>query len=100
MVSGASSSGKPPERLSRATAEQLFLALRLSYIDNLAGAHPSLPVLMDDVLVNFDDDRRWAAARVITEFAASRQVVYFTCHPATAEAFAEAAGDHTRIDMN
>ena len=99
LVSGAASSGKPPERLSRATAEQLFLALRLSYIDNLAGAHPSLPVLMDDVLVNFDDERRWAAARVISEFADHRQVIFFTCHPGTAEAFAKAAGDLTMIEL-
>jgi uncharacterized protein YhaN len=100
LVSGASSSGKPPERLSRATAEQLFLALRLSYIDNLAGAHPSLPVLMDDVLVNFDNERRRAAAQVVAEFAAHRQVIYFTCHPATAEAFAESAGEHTRLELS
>ena len=100
LVSGSASSGKAPERLSRATAEQLFLALRLSYIDNLAGAHPSLPVLMDDVLVNFDDERRWAAAQVIAEFAARRQVIFFTCHPATAEAFAEAAGEHTRLELD
>jgi uncharacterized protein YhaN len=99
LVSGAASSGKAPERLSRATAEQLFLALRLSYIDNLAGAHPSLPVLMDDVLVNFDDERRWAAARVIAEFAAHRQVVYFTCHPATAETFVKAAGELTMVEL-
>ncbi len=99
LVSGAASTGKAPDRLSRATAEQLFLALRLSYIDNLAGAHPALPVLMDDVLVNFDDERRWAAARVIAEFAARRQVVYFTCHPATAETFVEAAGELTMVEM-
>ena len=98
LVSGDLSSGKPPERLSRATAEQLFLALRLSYIDNLAGAHPSLPVLMDDVLVNFDDERRQAASQAIVEFAARRQVIYFTCHPATAETFA-AAGKHTRLEL-
>jgi uncharacterized protein YhaN len=99
LVSGVASSGKPPERLSRATAEQLFLALRLSYIEHLAGAHPSLPVLMDDVLVNFDDERRSAAARVIAEFAASRQVIYFTCHPATAAAFQEASVEHTTLEM-
>lgn len=99
LVSGASSAGKPPERLSRATAEQLFLALRLSYIDNLAGAHPSLPVLMDDVLVNFDDERRQVAAGVIGEFAAHRQVVYFTCHPATAETFVKATGELTMLEM-
>ena len=40
-------------------------------------------VTLDDhtVDVNFDDERRSAAARVIAEFAASRQVIYFTCHP-------------------
>jgi len=99
LVSGSSATGKPPERLSRATAEQLFLALRLSYIDNLAGAHPALPVLMDDVLVNFDDERRQAAAQAIAEFSARRQVVYFTCHPATAEAFVKAADDVTMLEM-
>jgi len=71
----------------------------LSYIDNLAGAHPSLPVLMDDVLVNFDDERRWAAAQVIAEFAARRQVIFFTCHPATAETFEKAADELTMVEM-
>jgi len=99
VVSGAASSGKPPERLSRATAEQLFLALRLSYIENLAGAHPALPVLMDDVLVNFDDERRRAATRVIGEFALGRQVVYFTCHPATVAAFAESGGEVATVEI-
>ena len=99
LVSGVASSGKAPNRLSRATSEQLFLALRLSYIDNLAGAHPSLPVLMDDVLVNFDEERRLAAAGVISEFAARRQVVFFTCHPETAAAFQEAAGEHTMLEL-
>jgi uncharacterized protein YhaN len=100
LVSGATSSGKGPDRLSRATAEQLFLALRLSYIGNLADAHPSLPVLMDDVLVNFDDERRSAAAEVIAEFAARRQVIYFTCHPATAETFAKAAAELTMVELS
>lgn len=98
-VSGASSSGKAPEHLSRATAEQLFLALRLSYLENLAGAHTALPVLMDDVLVNFDDERRRAAVGAIADFARNRQVVFFTCHPATAEAFMETAGEHTTLEL-
>ncbi len=98
-VTDGAAVGKPPEQLSRATAEQLFLALRLSYIENLAGAHPALPVLMDDVLVNFDDERRRAAARVIADFAGSRQVVFFTCHPATVEVFAAEAGEHTRLEL-
>lgn len=98
-VAAGDGAAKPPERLSRATAEQLFLALRLSYIEHLAGAHQALPVLMDDVLVNFDDERRAAAVDVISEFAAGRQVVFFTCHQATADAFSDASGDHTVLTL-
>jgi uncharacterized protein YhaN len=99
VVSGEQGLGMSPEQLSRATAEQLFLALRLSYIENLAGAHTALPVLMDDILVNFDRERRLAAIRVIAEFAEARQVVFFTCHSQTAEAFVAAAPAFTALEL-
>ena len=98
-VAGGSGAGKDPEKLSRGTAEQLFLALRLSYIENLAGAHPALPVIMDDVLVNFDDSRRHIAFKVIADFARNRQVIFFTCHSATVAAFKKAAPECTLIEM-
>ena len=42
---------------------------------------------MDDVLVNFDDEgRQAAAAAAIAEFAKERQVVFFTCHDRVADA--------------
>jgi uncharacterized protein YhaN len=99
VVSDGKGTGKRPEKLSRATAEQLFLALRLSYIENLANAHPALPVIMDDVLVNFDDDRRMVAIKVIADFARTRQVIFFTCHTATVSAFKKAAPKSTVIEM-
>lgn len=74
-----------PARLSRGTAEQLYLALRIGLIDQLGEVGASLPVLMDDVLVNFSPDRVEPAARAIVELARRRQVVFFTCHPATAD---------------
>ncbi len=99
IVSDGSGTGKEPGKLSRATAEQLFLALRLSYVENLANAHPALPVIMDDVLVNFDDTRRMAAVKVISEFSANRQVIFFTCHTATVDAFKKAAPKGNVIGM-
>jgi len=36
---------------------------------------------------------------VIAEFAGRRQVVYFTCHPATAETFVKATDELTMIEM-
>jgi len=99
-VAAAGGVGKVPQSLSRGTAEQLYLALRLSYIEHLAGAHPALPVLMDDVLVNFDGGRRWTAAGLIADFAATRQVIFFTCHESTAKALRGAAGACTALSLD
>ena len=64
------------------------------------GEFVRLPVLMDDILVNFDDDGRQAeAARAIAAFARQRQVILFTCHHATAALFAEVDPDHTRLTL-
>ncbi|MEG2005083.1 MAG: hypothetical protein RR014_03510, partial [Bilophila sp.] len=81
--------GEPvsPDVLSRGTQEQLYLALRLAYIRNHATQAVPLPVIMDDVLVNFDPDRadRTALALAgLTEPEANtpgHQVLFFTCHP-------------------
>ena len=69
------------DALSRGCREQLFLSLRLALIDLYARNGVHLPVVLDDVLVNFDDERATAAARVIQQFASGeRQVFVFTCH--------------------
>ncbi|MBQ7695004.1 MAG: AAA family ATPase [Lentisphaeria bacterium] len=69
------------DELSRGTREQLFLALRLALILSLdTGAEP-LPVVLDDVLVDFDPERKRAARRELAGFAAERQVIIFECDP-------------------
>jgi len=85
--------------LSAGTADQLYLALRIGLVAQLGEVGASLPVLMDDVLVNFDPPRKRGAVRAIAELASTRQVVFFTCHPDTAALFAEAAPGHVRLEM-
>ncbi len=71
-----------PAALSTGTREQLYLAVRLAYVDQYcAGAEP-LPLVLDDVLVNFDDDRATATLAVLGQFAAEgrAQVLLLTCH--------------------
>lgn len=85
--------------LSRGTAEQLYLAIRLGLIARLGDVGASLPVLMDDVLVNFDPERRQGAAEAIAQLASGRQIIFFTCHPETAAVFSEVAGSHTLIQL-
>ncbi|RAP78009.1 AAA family ATPase [Paenibacillus montanisoli] len=65
--------------LSRGTAEQLYLAMRLALGDEASAAH-ELPLLLDDPLVNFDLARQKAAIEVLSELAGRRQLVLFTCH--------------------
>jgi uncharacterized protein YhaN len=73
------------EELSRGTGEQLYLALRFGLIEEFARHAEPLPVVMDDILVNFDADRAARAASAIRDLAERHQVLYFTCHPWTAE---------------
>lgn len=73
------------DALSEGTADQVFLALRLAGIeqlqaDRVAGGLPPVPVVLDDVLMTFDDDRARAALRVLAEPADGRQVLLFTHH--------------------
>ncbi len=57
------------EMLSSGTREQLFLALRLALADAFARRGIELPLVLDDVLVNFDVIRSRAAALVLRDFA-------------------------------
>lgn len=79
-----------PRHLSLGTCQQLYLALRVALLLTAEGTGKRIPVLADDILVNFDTERRRGAARVLAELARHRQVVVFTCHQETVEALREA----------
>ncbi len=78
------------EMLSRGTREQLFLSLRMALAAGYARRGAALPMVLDDVLVNFDADRAAAAAAVLRNFSqAGHQLLVFTCHEHIAKIFAE-----------
>lgn len=66
--------------LSDGTREQLFLAIRLALVEILANEGIQLPMVLDDICVNFDEERTEAAVATILEFSQQRQVLFFTCH--------------------
>jgi uncharacterized protein YhaN len=82
------------DELSRGTAEQLYLALRFGLIEEFARTAEPLPVVMDDILVNFDAERATRAAAAIRDLAERHQVLYFTCHRQVATLL-DPAGDRT-----
>ena len=67
---------------SDGTMDQLYLALRLAVAEELT---PNAPLILDDVLVRFDDKRMTAAVDVLKDMAENRQIILFTCQGREAE---------------
>ena len=68
---------RPAAAMSCGTADQMYLALRLAMCARLLPE--DAPLVLDDALVNFDDERARAAIDLLTELAKNRQVILFTC---------------------
>ena len=61
---------------SDGTIDQMYLALRLAVAEELT---PDAPLVLDDALVRFDDERLSTALNILQEMAENKQVILFTC---------------------
>lgn len=78
----------PAELLSGGTREQLFLAIRLAMVRDFARQGIELPMILDDVTVNFDQQRAEAAVETLMDFAKDgQQLLVFTSHLHFAQMF-------------
>jgi uncharacterized protein YhaN len=79
----AAAAGQPvfQRQMSEGTNDQVYLALRLAALEHghEQGAEP-LPLVLDDGLVHFDDDRTRAMLDVLADVSARMQVIVFTHH--------------------
>lgn len=66
--------------MSDGTRDQLFLALRLAHVANHCAASEACPLILDDVLMAFDDARATAAMQALSQLAETTQVLLFTHH--------------------
>lgn len=64
--------------LSGGTLDELYLCLRLAICDTIF--EQSVPIILDDVFVNYDDTRLARMLARLKEIAKERQVILFTCH--------------------
>ena len=65
--------------LSQGAADQLYLAVRLAICDLVLPEDKSVPLILDDALLTFDDDRLHAALDYLLEESEKRQILLFTC---------------------
>lgn len=68
------------EAMSTGTRDQLYLALRLATLDHYVKTAEPLPFIVDDILIQFDDDRSRATLAALADFSAKTQVILFTHH--------------------
>ncbi|SJZ37828.1 AAA family ATPase [Selenihalanaerobacter shriftii] len=87
------------DQLSKGTAEQLYLAMRLSFAREYAKQVIPLPLIMDDILVNFDSKRLKMTLKVISQVAKEQQVIFFTCHNYIVEEIEKVVKDYTHYQL-
>ena len=66
--------------MSSGAQDQLYLAIRMASLEDWLKKHEPLPLIVDDLLINFDDERAAAALRVLAELSERTQVLFFTHH--------------------
>jgi uncharacterized protein YhaN len=93
-IESAKGESLPLDVLSRGTREAVFIALRLALVTSFARRGTTLPLVLDDVLVNFDSGRVRLAAEVLCDFARTgHQIIMFTCHEHITDIFEDAKAD-------
>lgn len=70
--------------LSRATAEQLYFALKLAFVEQIKD-QINLPILIDDSFVNFDDRRIGYIEKLLKKISENNQVLIFTAQDKLAQ---------------
>lgn len=85
--------------LSGGTIDQAYLSLRLAISDLVMSGEENLPIFLDDVFTQYDDERAYEGLRFLYEYAVKRedplQAVLFTCH----RRLFEWAGELGNIDV-
>ena len=80
------------EGMSSGTRDQLYLALRLASLEKYMESSEPMPFIVDDILVDFDDERSQAALDALAELAQKTQVILFTHHSRVVEQSKKVSG--------
>lgn len=76
----------PEKSLSKGTVDQIYLALRLAFVQCVSENGEGIPMLLDDPFANYDDERLESAMALISELVGQNQILLFTCREDVASA--------------
>ena len=66
--------------LSSGTVDQAYLSLRLALSELMTDENGTLPIMLDDSLAQFDDNRQKTALEYLRKYSDKNQIIMFTCH--------------------
>ncbi len=89
LMAAGGNAYKSLDYYSGGTVDQLYFSLRLAIGDLIRQSEESLPLLLDDTFVQYDDKRALIAMRLIQKLAGERQVFLFTCQERMSELYAK-----------
>lgn len=68
------------EGMSDGTRDQLYLSLRLASLEQHLQNSEPLPLILDDIFINFDDARSKSALKILADLSRKTQIIFFTHH--------------------
>lgn len=68
------------EGMSEGSRDQLYLSLRLASLEKYLETSEPVPLIVDDILINFDDERAKATLKVLADLSNRNQIIFFTHH--------------------
>jgi uncharacterized protein YhaN len=83
--------------MSEGSRDQLYLALRLAALELQVEQGINLPLIADDLFINFDDNRTEAGLRVLGDLSRKMQVVFLTHHDHLADLAKKVLGDQLNV---
>jgi uncharacterized protein YhaN len=85
------------DAMSTGTRDQLYLALRLASLEPILEGTEPMPFVVDDILIQFDDERARATLETLADFSTKTQVILFTHHGRDIEQARQLDPDQARI---
>ena len=66
--------------MSEGSRDQLYLSLRLASLEKYLENNEPVPLIVDDILINFDNERGKATLKILAELSHKNQIIFFTHH--------------------
>lgn len=91
---GSDPTRRSVQLLSSGTADQLYLAVRLAICEMVLPAEQNAPLILDDALLTFDDERLHKTLDYLVRLGEQRQILLFSCQSREADYLAGRSGVH------